>query len=137
MVGGIGQAIGTALSGLSAQAKRVGVAASNIANAHSSGSLDEDAPLKAYKALEAILEGTEGGGVQANVYERDPATVIAYQPDAFYANDEGLVAAPNVNIDEEVITTLQASQAYKANAALVRVAREMQEELLSAVDTKA
>ncbi|MBI1326591.1 MAG: hypothetical protein GC136_03010 [Alphaproteobacteria bacterium] len=137
MVGGIGQAIGTALSGLTAQSKKLGVAASNIANAHTTGHLDKDELPHPYIALETVIVGSGDGSVRTSVVARDPGTVEAYDPDSPYADEDGMVGAPSVNIDEEMITTLQAAQAYKANAALIRTAKEMQEELREAINVKA
>lgn len=125
-----------ALSGLTAQQRRVGVAANNIANAGVSGRVPTpDNPASTvYRpqavSMTAILAGQEGGGVGAEVVERaDPFTLV-YDPADLNANAQGLVALPNVDFAAEIVDTLIARTAFKANAAVIRADRQMRDDLL-------
>ena len=123
------------VSGLLAASKKAGVAAENIANASSNGKLDGTGP-KAYEASSVVTESVAGGGVQAVKVPRTPSFVPSYDPDSPFANSDGLVAAPNVNLDEELINLKIAEQAYKANAQSIRTGIEMHDTLLDAINKK-
>lgn len=126
--------LSTSLSGLIASAKKAGVAASNIANASTSGSLD--GAVQPYEAQTTVTSSVAGGGVKAVSISKDPAFVPSYEPDSPFANGDGMVASPNVNLDEELITLKAAEMAYKANAQVLRVTSDLQEELTRALDKK-
>lgn len=128
--------ISLGVSGLLAASKRADVAASNIANADTTGNLDGSGQ-KAYQAALVVTESVAGGGVKAVALPRNPSFVPSYEPGSPFANSDGLVAAPNVNLDEELINLKVAEQAYKANAQSIRAGREMQDALLDAVNKKA
>ena len=89
------------VSGLDAATKRLGAAASNIANASTPG----------YTPVQAVSQATADGGVQTDIRAS--------------ADDAGGVdlASEAVNVDQSVI-------GYKANAAVIRAADDMQRELL-------
>ena len=127
--------ISLGVCGLLAASKKAAVAAENIANASTTGRLDGTNP-NAYQAASVVTESISGGGVQAVAVPRTPAFVPSFEPDNPFANSDGLVAAPNVNIDEELINLKVAEQAYKANAQSIRAGREMHDTLLDAVNKK-
>lgn len=124
------------VSGLAATSKKAADAASNIVNAGSTGSLDATSPNQPYQAVDTVTEAVGGGGVKAISVPRNPASVASYSPDSRYANEEGMVAVPNVNQDEELLTLKIAEQAYKANAQVIKTTRDMHDELLQAFDKK-
>jgi len=124
--------ISSATSALSAQSKRIEGAASNVANAFSVGSLDGSG-REAYTPVDVTTIDRGDGGVAAQVQNRDPATVEAFSPDDPSANADGFVAAPNVNLGEELITMRFAENAYKAAASLLKVGRELDDALLNAI----
>lgn len=124
------------VSGLTAASKKAADAASNIVNAGSSGSLDKTSPNQPYQAVDTVTESVAGGGVKAAAVPRNPASVASYSPDSRYADKDGMVAVPNINLDEELLTMKIAEQAYKANAQVIKTTRDMQDELLRAVDKK-
>jgi flagellar basal-body rod protein FlgC len=118
-----------AMSGLNAASLRLQVAASNIANASSSGPLP-DAPNAAsfpaaYQALTVTQSGLPDGGTRASVNAVHPATVAAYDPGAPFANSNGLVASPNVDLNSQVVDLLAAGISFAANAAVVRAEARM------------
>lgn len=128
--------IGISLSGLQAAAKKLDNSANNIANADSKGSFDINGP-KAYEAVDTTNVQTGGGGVKAETLTRNPPFVPSFDPDSPFADENGIVAAPNVNLDEEVVNSLAAEQAYKANALMIEKAQELNDLLIGAVDQDA
>lgn len=127
-------AIRTALSGLVAAGTKAATAASNIANAHTTGAVSGGkAP---YTPVDAVNTATEGGGVQANVVPRRPAFVPSYDPSSPFADAQGLIGAPNVSYEQEIVSLKQAELSYKANIKVIETATELQDELIDAFDEK-
>jgi flagellar basal-body rod protein FlgC len=130
-------AISTALTGLLAASKKVEASASNIANMGSAGSLDPTSPNQPYQALTTVQSTNGTGGVIANNIPKTPGFVNAYAPDSPFANSEGLVGAPNVDLAEEAVNLKIAEISYKANIGVLKTAQEMSEELSRVLDKKA
>lgn len=133
-------AISSALSGLAAATKRVAAAASNIANIGTTGSL-EPGGRAPYTPLDVQLTsqaagGALPGGVSASFVPRDPASIPVYDPNSPFANAEGLVATPNVDLAVEAVNLKAAEIAYKANLASIKTADAMTDELLKAFDKR-
>lgn len=134
-------ALNSSVSGMIAQSTKIAASASNIANADVIGSLDANAARTPYQALDVNITSTSErgniGGVRPEIYVREPATTIAYDPTSQYADKNGFVGAPNVNLTEEVTSNIVATQAYKANAQMISVIDDMNDALLNAVRTDA
>ncbi len=129
-------AISIAISGLQAQSQRLAASANNIANVSTTGRVPtQDNPSSTvYRPLQvsyqALTAGGEPGGVAAQVSEvNDPYTVI-YDPSNSYANSEGLIAAPNVDLVEEAVNVLISKTLYKANISVIKTQEEMFDEAL-------
>lgn len=120
--------LSASLSGLQANAARVATAANNIANVRSTGPADQ--PQRAYQPQVTTTEALAGGGVTTKTQTVTPPTTTAYAPEDPNANAEGLVAMPNVSLENEMIEQQTAVIGYKANASAVRVASEMDKSLL-------
>ena len=60
-----------------------------------------------------------------------------YSPDSPFANSEGIIGVPNVDLAEEAVNLQIARTTYKANAAVIRVTEELSDELLRVLDKKA
>jgi flagellar basal-body rod protein FlgC len=125
-----------ALSGMNAAARRLEVSASNVANAMSTGALpntDGTVPLgapKAYSPLELVQTASAGGGTQTTVTTAKPATTAVSDPQAPFANPDGLVAAPNVDLAQEMISQLVAKYSFAANARVMKADDEMAKTLI-------
>ena len=125
-----------AVSGMNAAARRLEVSASNVANVTSTGALpNADGTLpagapQAYKPLELVQTASAGGGTQTAVTTVTPATTAVYDPQAPFANQNGLVAAPNVDLAQEMISQLIASYSFTANATVLRADDRMTRTLL-------
>ena len=126
-------AIGIALSGLNAATQKLNATASNIANVTTSGSL-EDGEQAPYDALTTIQTAQENGGVRSEVVSAGRPFVPAFDPDSPFANSEGLIGAPNVDLAEEIVNLNLAELSYKANIGVLKTAEELSDELLSIFD---
>lgn len=129
--------IGIALSGLTAQARRLDASASNVANVRSTGAVpatdgSSDGKRAAYQPI-AVAQSDANPGTRASFTPITPAYLQEYAPDDSAANGDGMVAAPNVDLAGERINQMSASRAYGANAAVVRTQDEM---LTSLLDSK-
>jgi flagellar basal-body rod protein FlgC len=123
-----------AASGLAAASRRLEVSASNIANASDTGPLP-DAPNAAsfppvYGAQRVDQVDVAGGGTVANVSTVSPGFVAQFDPTAPFADKNGLVAAPNVDLANEAVQQITARVDFAANAKVIQVYSEMMKSLL-------
>ncbi len=129
-----------ALSGLDAASRRLEVSASNVANIDSDGTVPDPktgafgtpAP---YQPLDVAQEPLVSGGTVANVTSRTPAYTVQYSPGAPYADQNGLVGAPNVDLATEAVNQIAAVNAYRANLRVLQVADEIDRETIDSLDT--
>lgn len=124
--------IGIAITGLDAASKRLYASTSNIVNSRSIGKLDGSG-RQAYTPIEAQSRSVNGG-MSTSFVGKQPAFVPSFQPGSPFANTQGLVATPNVNVTEELINAKEAEHIYKANALLIDKAQDLAETLLDAFD---
>lgn len=124
----------SALAGLTAASKRVETASNNISNMLTVGKPGSvDPSEQAYQAKDVQQSTGEFGGVQARVVNRDPATQTAFNPKSPLSDSNGLVETPNVDLGEELVTMITAENSYKASAAVLRTAEELEREVLDIV----
>ena len=122
----IGNSASIALSGMLAESTRLNVAASNIANARTTGALDPAAgAATAYQPLDVEQSATAGGGTVAIVRPLIPASMAAYEPSASFADQDGFVASPNVDLLGEVTSMMEASLGLRASLAVYETASDM------------
>lgn len=136
-----------ATSGLSAASLRVNVAASNIANVRTTGPLPasgasagagRSSTSSAYPAAYVPLRvdqvdqssGSTPGGTIATVSTVSPSYTAQSDPSASYANQDGLVAAPNVDLANEFVQLATAKYSFIANAKVIQAYSETTESLL-------
>lgn len=137
-------AVGIAVSGLTAQTKRVDASASNIANMRSRGALPDSSGTvaagrpEAYRPVgvqqTALSASGDPAGTNAVYVPITPAWVPEYGADESFADANGIVAAPNVDPAQETVNQISASRSYAANTATIKTADEM---LKSVLDMKA
>ena len=112
-------------SGLAAQRTRVNVAASNLANAQSTG---PDGP---YKRRDPVLEAvpTDDGsaaGVQVSRIVTDPTPgPTVYMPGHPDADASGMVSLPNVDPVHEIVNLISAERGFQANATALETAETL------------
>lgn len=134
-------AISIALSGLSAATKKLNASAANIANLQSTGSLEEgrQAPFNPLTTEQTAQTDTEGSpqGVRTEIVPRQNPFVPTFDPDSPFADENGIIGLPNVNLAEEAVNQIQAELAFKANIATIKTAENLSDELLNIFDEEA
>jgi flagellar basal-body rod protein FlgC len=125
-----------AASGMAAASQRLQVSAENVANAESDGPLPSAGAAVhaqypgAYVPQQVDQVATPGGDTSAVVVDVQPAAVAAYAPSAPYADQNGEVAAPNVDGAAEAIQQATAAYDFAMNALVMRVYSQMMKTLL-------
>lgn len=127
-------------SGLAAERQRMEVIANNIANAHSTRSID-GGPYRRQQMLfaEALDSAATGGtapqslhGVRVLGVDTDKTEFPkVYDPGHPDADQEGFVLMPNVSLPNEMVDLITASRAYEANLKALQLYRQMTEQSLS------
>jgi len=132
----LGKIFDVAGSGMSAQALRLNITASNLANA---GSVAGD-PADVYKARQpvfasydqAFADSGDSRAVQVlGVVESKAPVQTLYQPAHPDADENGNVYATNVNAVEEMVNMLSASRAYQSNIEVLQTTKELMLQTLS------
>lgn len=114
-------------SAMSAQAQRLNVVSSNLANADSVTSSNGQ-PYKAKQVVFSAtpLAGTPSTGVKVKEVVEDSAPPkMIYDPKHPLADDKGYVAMPNVNVVEEMVNMISASRSYQTNVETMNSAKAM------------
>ncbi len=132
-------ALSIAISGLMAQSQRLSASANNIANALTTGALPtQQAPASTvYKPLSvsytALTIGGTGSGVAASVTADPNGYSPVYDPSSIYANKDGIIAAPNVNLTQESVNILESKTIFKANLSVIKTQDQMLGDLLNII----
>jgi flagellar basal-body rod protein FlgC len=125
-----------AVSGMTAATRRLEISARNVANALSSGPSPQASTNVQQRFPAAVTPlrfsqvETAGGGPRAVVAAAVPAFALLYEPNAPYADDSGLIAAPNVDLMNEAIAQTIARYDFAANALVARSTAAMTKSLL-------
>lgn len=111
--------------------KRVHAAGANIANATGRMPSSSSAPpgLAPYTPVTVQQSPDASGGVTATVTPVPNPYVPLYDPSSPYADAQGIVGAPNVDIAKEMIDLMLARQEFEANAAVLRATNDMLKKL--------
>ena len=113
-------------SGMTAQRTRMNVISSNIANAHTTRT-DEGGP---YRRRDVIFRENpfenqlSAVTVEGIVNDPTPGKKV-YDPSSPDADAEGYVTNPNVNLMEEMVNMIGATQAFEANTTAVKTQKDM------------
>jgi len=84
-----------------------------------------------YRPLRVHLSSAgEGGGVYATVTPDENGYSVIYDPQSIFANEDGMIAIPKVDLAEEAVNVLMTKSAFKANLSIIKVEEEMMGELL-------
>ena len=133
--------INIALSGLGAATKQLNASASNIANLQTVGSLEEgaQAPYTPLTTTQNAITDQNGNpqGVRATFAPRNNPFVPTYDPDSPFADENGIIGVPNVDLATEAVNLNLAEIQYKANIAVIETASELSDELFRIVDDEA
>jgi len=119
--------LGVSGSAVSAQAQRLNVVASNLANADAVAGPDG----KAYKARQVLFQsmpandpGTAGVKVR-QISESDAPARRTYEPHHPSADAQGYVTHSNVNPVEEMVNMISASRSYQNNVEVMNTAKSL------------
>lgn len=128
----IDRIFGVAGSALNAQTARLNTIASNLANAGSVASTEQDAFRAKRTVFKAVLQeqqnqaGHYAGGVKVDSLTDDPSPVRrVYEPASPMADKEGYVFTSNVNEMTEMVEMMAASRSYQNNVEVVNTARQL------------
>ncbi len=117
-----------AISGLQAQGKQMEVISSNVANARTT----DAGKGEPYRRLEAAFKSDgDMGGVRLDKILADMSDFLTVlDPGNPYADEQGYVAMPNVNLPVEMLNLNVATRAYRANVAILKRYQQMVETTL-------
>jgi flagellar basal-body rod protein FlgC len=126
------QAYAISGAGMTVEKARVDVIATNLANAHSTRSLDGGTfrPLRLVSAAAApdfpgLLASALRGPEVVEVRPLETAPRLAYEPGHPDADGKGFVSYPGIQPAAEMILMLTAVRAYEANVAALNAAKSM------------
>lgn len=116
-------------SGLYAQRVRLNIAATNIANAQVTRTL-EGGPYRAkvvvLKAVPISEKNSELKAVKVEKIADDPSPFKeVYDPGHPDADERGIVKYPNVDVITEMVELLSAGRAYEANLTVLSTSKSM------------
>ncbi|MCU6433219.1 flagellar basal body rod protein FlgC [Undibacterium sp. Jales W-56] len=114
-------------SAMSAQAQRLNVVSSNLANADSVTSSNGQ-PYKAKQVVFSAVPVADSVSTAVRVKEvvedNNPPKLM-YDPKHPLADEKGYVAMPNVNVIEEMVNMISASRSYQTNVETMNAAKTM------------
>jgi len=122
---------------LDAERTRLNVISENIANANTTHGEDGKPYQRQVVVFETALQQAMNSGASVPTLrvagiEKDPRPFeTIYEPGNPDADAHGMVAMPNVNINEEMADMITAERAFEANLAVVKNARGMAMQVLA------
>jgi flagellar basal-body rod protein FlgC len=122
---------------LNAESTRLNVISENIANANTTHGPDGKPYQRQLVVFETALQQAMNGGASvptlrvAGIEKDQRPFEKIYEPGSPDADAHGMVAMPNVNINEEMADMITAERAFEANLAVVKNARSMAMQVLA------
>ena len=123
-------AMSISVSGMQAASLRLNAAASNIVNASSDSAVS--ASTSAYQPVSVSQSATPSGGTSASLQPVTPSSLLAYNASSPYANVQGMVAQPNVDLPTQLVNMKEAANDFRASLAAYKTSSEMFKSLLDA-----
>lgn len=128
-----------ASSGMKAQRMRMNSISSNIANINTTQTLEGGPYRRKDVVFESMPEVKNFGEIlsvnspQADMQRVQVTDVISdrgapllkYEPNHPDANEDGMVAYPNINLMEEMTNMIQATRSYEANVQALQASKDM------------
>jgi len=114
-------------------AAALGAPAASAANAPSPTGSSVTPPL-AYQPLQLVQYSNAdvaGGGVSTRVEPTSPSVYAAYAPSSAYADANGLVAAPNVDLPTEIVNEASALIQFQAKLKVIEASDQMEESVIN------
>lgn len=116
-------------TGLTAQRVRMNTIASNVLNINTiENAQGQNIPFR--RRIVTFREGNPEDpskpGVRVASIEQDKSAFRkVFEPGSKFADDEGFVKYPNVNLETEFVNMLDASRAYEANVTMLETTKAM------------
>jgi flagellar basal-body rod protein FlgC len=112
-----------AASGMQAASQALFSVASNLANAATNGPVPTTPPSQpvpqmpgnVYQPTMAVQSTTPDGGVATSLQPSLPGYNLAYDAQAPYANMQGMIASPNVDLATQVVAQISAANSFRAS----------------------
>ncbi len=131
-------------SGLTAERVKMGVIASNIANAQVSETQDGGPYKRKEVAFATVLNKSMIGGKSnkklmlngvkvTGVTESKLPPNMVHMPGHPQANKDGFVSMPNVSVAKEMVDMIAASRSYEANTSVISSFRKMSDRALNII----
>ncbi|HAU32304.1 MAG: Flagellar basal-body rod protein FlgC [Desulfotomaculum sp. 46_296] len=127
-------------SGLAAEKMRLNLIAANLANINTTrtgagGPYKRKAPvfeekLQLEKENDRNYKIKDAGVKVSSIWEDQSPPRLVYEPNNPDADQQGLVAYPNINVANEMIDLITASRAYEANLMTLEAAKSMDQKAL-------
>ena len=130
------KSINIALSGLNAATNKLNASASNIANFQTTGTLNGEGQ-QPFTPVTTQETTADNGGVDSAIVSRQDPFVPAFDPDSPFADENGIIGVPNVDLAEESVNLILAELQYKANIEVIQTASDLSDELLNVLDEEA
>jgi flagellar basal-body rod protein FlgC len=121
-------------SALDAERVRMDVISENIANINTTKGLDGKPYQRQQVVFESVLnaqQSADNGGALPETTEVARITTdnrppkMVYNPTHPDANKQGMVAMPDININDEMVDMISSSRSYEANLAVIKNAHAM------------
>lgn len=125
------QVLSIAGSALNAQALRLNLTASNLANVDAVSSSVNETYRARHAVFATALQDAESATAQLpgvhvlGVVESNAPPRKEYLPDHPKADDEGYIYRPNVNVIDEMADMISASRSYQSNIEVINASKQM------------
>jgi flagellar basal-body rod protein FlgC len=130
-------ALHTAGSGMTVHRTWLDAIADNVANVNTLRPTTEPA-FQARRVVATAVPGDDpnapgvgGGAAVAGVLYGDAAGRLIYQPGHPFADANGLVRAPDIDLGQEMVEMLLAQRGYQANVAVLERARDAYQQAIA------
>jgi flagellar basal-body rod protein FlgC len=111
----------------------VGAPANAAANAASPTGSSVTPPL-AYQPLQLVQYSNAdvaGGGVSTTIQASSSSVYAAYAPSSAYADANGLVGAPDIDLPTQIVNEASALIQFQANLKVIEASDQMQESVIN------
>ena len=118
-------------SGMSAQMLRLNTVASNLANAETISTNENDVYQARHPVFESVLQeaGNNNDEIATvkvrQIMQEDTAAIPHYRPNHPLANQEGYVYSPNIDAIAEMADMISASRSYQNNVEVLSTTKEL------------
>lgn len=117
-------------SGMSAQMLRLNTVASNLANAETVSTNEQDVYKARHPVFESVLQ--EMGDMDdvatvkvSGIMQEETAAIPHYRPNHPLANEKGYVFSPNIDAVAEMADMISASRSYQNNVEVLSTTKEL------------